>query len=87
MARKESILVVDDERSIAEVLELILGEQGYRVATAQTAEQAERLAAERPFNLAFFDLRLPDASGIELLTRLRAIRSRTYNRVDAGSTR
>jgi two-component system response regulator HydG len=71
MASKESILVVDDERSITEALELILGDHGYHVETAQTVAEAERLVAARPFQLIFTDLRLPDASGIELLTRVK----------------
>jgi DNA-binding NtrC family response regulator len=71
MPSKESILVVDDERSITEALELILGEQGYEVKTAQTAAEAEKLINARPFDLVFTDLRLPDASGIELLTRVK----------------
>jgi DNA-binding NtrC family response regulator len=71
MPSKESILIVDDERSITDALELILGDQGYHVETAQTAAEAERLVAARPFQLIFTDLRLPDSSGIELLTRVK----------------
>jgi DNA-binding NtrC family response regulator len=72
MPSKESILVVDDERSITDALELILGEQGYGIKTAQSVAEAKELIAARPFNLIFTDLRLPDASGIELLTHVKS---------------
>jgi DNA-binding NtrC family response regulator len=72
MPSKESILVVDDERSITDALELILGDQGYEVKTAQNSAEAERLIADRSFDLVFTDLRLPDASGIELLTSVKS---------------
>jgi DNA-binding NtrC family response regulator len=67
------ILVVDDEVSIASALELILGEEGYEVKTAGSVAAAlARLQDGRPFDLVFTDLRLPDATGIELLDRIRA---------------
>jgi DNA-binding NtrC family response regulator len=72
MPSKESILIVDDERSITEALELILGEQGYHIETAQTAAETERLVAAHTFQLVFIDLRLPDSSGIDLLTRVKS---------------
>jgi DNA-binding NtrC family response regulator len=71
MPSKESILVVDDERSITEALELILGDQGYEVRTAQTAAEARQLIDARSFDLIFTDLRLPDASGIDVLTHVK----------------
>jgi DNA-binding NtrC family response regulator len=73
MPSKEAILVVDDERSITEALEMIFGEHGYHVETAQTAARAEQLAAARPFQLVFIDLRLPDSSGIDLLARVKDV--------------
>jgi DNA-binding NtrC family response regulator len=67
------ILVVDDERSITEALELVLGDEGYEVKTAgSVAEALARLKDGRPFDLVFTDLRLPDATGIELLDRVKA---------------
>ena len=71
MPARESILIVDDERSITDALELILGDQGYEVKTAQSVAAAKELIAARAFALIFTDLRLPDASGIELLTHVK----------------
>ncbi len=66
------ILVVDDEASITSALELILGEQGYEVKTAKSVGEAKALLAGRPFELVFTDLRLPDSTGIELLTHVKS---------------
>jgi DNA-binding NtrC family response regulator len=67
------VLVVDDEKSITSALELVLGDEGYEVTTAgSVAEAVARLKGGRPFDLVFTDLRLPDATGIELLDRIKA---------------
>jgi DNA-binding NtrC family response regulator len=67
------VLVVDDEKSITSALELVLGDEGYEVTTAgSVAEAITRLQGGRPFDLVFTDLRLPDATGIELLDRIKA---------------
>ena len=71
MRRSNRILVVDDETSVTGAMELILGERGYDVRTAKTVAEADALLAEQPFDLVFTDLRLPDATGIELLTRIK----------------
>ena len=73
MARQQRILVVDDEGSITSALALVLGDGGYDVSTAGTvAEAGARLDAGAPFDLVFTDLRLPDATGIELLERIKS---------------
>jgi DNA-binding NtrC family response regulator len=73
MARRQRILVVDDEESITRALALILGDGGYDVSTAgRVAEAGALLDAGAPFDLVFTDLRLPDATGIELLGRIKA---------------
>lgn len=67
-----SILIVDDEPSILEVLRQYLAERGYDVATAGTAEEALRRIGERPFDVALIDLKLPDRTGLELIGPFRA---------------
>src|ERR1044072_7261189 len=67
------ILVVEDERSITNALELVLGDEGYDEKTAgSVAEAVGLMGAGRPFDLVFTDLRLPDSTGIELLDRIKA---------------
>lgn len=61
------ILVVDDEADIRSLLEEILSEEGYEVASAATAAQArEKRVAEAP-DLVLLDIWMPDADGISLL--------------------
>jgi len=62
-----SVLIVDDEASILEILEQFLTERGYRVVTAQTAEAALGEAERERFDVALIDLKLPDRTGLDLL--------------------
>jgi DNA-binding NtrC family response regulator len=71
MARK-SILVVDDEKSQREILEMILSGEGYDVTTAASGEAALKFAKERRFDLALTDLKMTGMDGIELLQHLLA---------------
>ncbi|HKP73349.1 MAG TPA: sigma-54 dependent transcriptional regulator [Pyrinomonadaceae bacterium] len=71
MARK-SILVVDDERSQREILEMILSGEGYDVMTAASGEAALKIAKDRRFDLVLTDLKMTGMDGIELLQRLLA---------------
>ena len=71
MARK-SILVVDDEKSQREILEMILSGEGYDVTTASSGEAALKFAKERRFDLALTDLKMTGMDGIELLQQLLA---------------
>ena len=71
MARK-SILVVDDEKSQREILEMILSGEGYDVTTAASGEAALKFAKDRRFDLALTDLKMTGMDGIELLSQLLA---------------
>lgn len=65
-----SILVVDDEPAIRKSLSLCLELEGHRVRSASGAEEARLAARREPFELAFVDLRLGTASGLDLLPQL-----------------
>jgi DNA-binding response OmpR family regulator len=68
----ETILVVDDEPTIVEVVELYLRREGFAVVTAADGNAAlAALERQRP-DLLILDLMLPGVSGLELTTRLRA---------------
>ena len=65
------ILVVDDEKSIREFLTILLEQEGYEVATADTVEMGiERILGES-FDLVMCDLKLPDGSGLQVLQEAR----------------
>ncbi len=71
MARK-SILVVDDEKSQREILDMILSGEGYDVTTAASGEAALKFTRDRRFDLALTDLKMTGMDGIELLQHLLA---------------
>src|SRR5688572_31489059 len=66
------ILVIDDEPSVTDALDLILTELGHHVDIAKTGSEARELLKGSPYDLVFTDLRLPDDTGIELLTRIKS---------------
>ncbi len=70
---KCSILCVDDHDDTSEMLKLLLAQEDYEVATANTMEAALKLAAPKDFDLYVLDKRLPDGSGLELCRRLLII--------------
>jgi two-component system response regulator PilR (NtrC family) len=71
-ARERTVLVVDDEPDIRELLELTLAKMGLGVAAVGTlAEARERLGAQR-FDLCLTDMRLPDGEGLELVRHIAA---------------
>jgi two-component system response regulator PilR (NtrC family) len=61
------ILVVDDERSICELLEITFRKEGHRVELAMNGEGARRRMESQIFDIVISDIRLPDTTGVELL--------------------
>ena len=61
------ILVVDDERSICELLEITFRKEGHRVEVATNGEAARRSLESKIFDIIISDIRMPDTSGVELL--------------------
>ena len=71
---EKSILVVDDDETVLLVFKEILLSKGYRVDTAETGTEAIEKSKTRYYNLALLDIRLPDMSGTELLTKMHEAR-------------
>ncbi len=69
----EKILVVDDERSMRELLELVLKREGYAVHTAENGSRALDLVRQNLYDLIISDVKMPDINGIELLERVREV--------------
>jgi DNA-binding response OmpR family regulator len=67
----QTVLVVEDESSIASFVALYLKNAGYRIQAVGTGREAlERVASEKP-NLIVLDLMLPDVDGLEVCRRIR----------------
>ncbi|HUV78291.1 MAG TPA: sigma-54 dependent transcriptional regulator [Desulfobacterales bacterium] len=61
------ILVVDDELSMRELLEVLLGKEGYRVSCAENGSKAVSMIKKTEFDLLLCDIRLGDMTGIDVL--------------------
>ncbi|MFN7917626.1 MAG: sigma-54 dependent transcriptional regulator [Vicinamibacterales bacterium] len=71
--RKGTILVVDDEEIMREILETLLSREGYDVKLASSGEEGLELARALPFDAALVDIMMPGINGIETLEELRRI--------------
>jgi DNA-binding response OmpR family regulator len=66
-----TVLVVDDEPNIADLIELYLSREGFRVVKATTGEDGVRAVSEHRPRLVVLDVGLPDIDGLEVCRRLR----------------
>jgi two-component system response regulator PilR (NtrC family) len=73
----QSILVVDDERSMREFLDIMLSKEGYQVFFAESGEEACELLEKEEFDLLITDIRMKDVDGIGVLKKAKEIRPET----------
>ena len=65
-----TVLIVEDERTLARAVKLFLTESGYEAEVAGDAEKALELLERLRPDVVFTDVRLPGMSGIELLQKI-----------------
>ena len=70
---KGKILVVDDERSMREILEIFLKNEGYSVTAASNGESALEVMKHDHFDLIITDMKMPKVGGLELLKNVKEI--------------
>lgn len=66
-----NILIVDDEKSICQILAYVLKERGYHTLTAQEGGEAFKILAANKVDLIVQDLKLPDIHGLEMLKQIK----------------
>ncbi|MDR1658247.1 MAG: sigma 54-interacting transcriptional regulator [Deltaproteobacteria bacterium] len=71
------ILVIDDDLSMREVMELILKKAGHTIELADGGSIGLEMALTNDYNLVISDIRMPDLSGLEVLKRLRLANCQT----------
>src|SRR5437016_1611456 len=71
MTKRARILIVDDERSIRELLEIFLKKEGFTVNSAMSAEDGLVQVKGSEFDLIISDIKMADMSGIDFLRQLR----------------
>lgn len=69
---KLSILIIEDEEPIAELIRFNLAREGYLVTVAPSGEEALTKISSNPFNLVLLDLMLPDIDGLEVCRRIKS---------------
>lgn len=69
---QETILVVEDEYEISELMRFHLEKMGYRVHVAGTGGEALELLSSETFDLAVLDVMLPELSGVDLCKHIRS---------------
>jgi DNA-binding NtrC family response regulator len=73
MRRHSSVLVIDDEEVMREILESLLTADGHRVTTAASGEEGLALARSSSFDAAVVDVMLPGMDGIETMQELKKL--------------
>jgi len=72
-----SLLIVDDDKELCQVIADIFREKGYVVEVAHDGKEAEDKLQERSYRVALIDIKLPDMEGTELLRRLKEMHPET----------
>jgi len=70
---RESVLVVDDEEVMRDVLQTLLGQAGYQVTLAENGAEGLALARRTGFDAAIVDVMLPEMGGLEVLEEVKKI--------------
>ena len=68
-----TVLVVDDEASIREMLSIVLRREGHRVLLADAGKAAVDLLRREPVDILVSDIRMPDMNGVDLLREAKRI--------------
>lgn len=69
---RQRILVIEDDKDIAHLVELHLKDEGYEVSRAYDGKAGLELALSKPYDLIILDLILPGVGGVEICRRVRA---------------
>jgi two-component system chemotaxis response regulator CheY len=69
------IMIVDDITTIRQIVTTVLGSVGYKVFEADSGEKAITIAQTRRVHLVLVDIHMPGMSGLDLITKLREIKT------------
>lgn len=73
MDAKAAILIIEDEKSMREVLRILLEEEGFEVSSAEDGLRGIELLQERSFDLVITDFKMPRADGFEVLRKAKEL--------------
>tara|TARA_B100000609_G_scaffold128484_1_gene102352 strand:+ start:14 stop:616 length:603 start_codon:yes stop_codon:yes gene_type:complete len=81
---KDNILIVDDEKSILDVLISGLSDDGFKCFAAFNANEALDIVKREKIDFSILDIRLPDMSGIDLCSEIKSLNPRIINIIMTG---
>jgi len=71
MIKKNTILIIDDEPIVGDALMTVLSDCGYEVTVARTGREGIERASKQRFDFTITDFRLPDMTGLEVLSSIK----------------
>jgi DNA-binding NtrC family response regulator len=79
-----SILIVDDDVGVRNMLSSVLYDEGYLIEGMENGKEAIKACEESPFDVALIDIELPDMKGTELLDRLKKLQPKMIRIIITG---
>jgi len=79
-----SILIVDDDIGVRNMLSSVLNDKGYLVEAVENGKKAIKACEESSFDVALIDIELPDIKGTELLNRLKKLQPKMIRIIITG---
>jgi DNA-binding NtrC family response regulator len=67
--QQKTILIIDDEPEIRNLMEEILSEEGYKTLSAESAQKAEHIISTHQVDLVYLDIWMPGTDGVDLLKK------------------
>ncbi len=74
---ENTILIVDDEVEICQLLSKMLEKEGYKVSSAHTIKDGKEIIKDKSFDFVFLDLNLPDGIGTKLVSTIKKQEKKT----------
>ena len=72
MKKKATILIIDDDSGIGEMLQMLLEMEGHDVSVSENANEAEKLIKEKNVDLVILDMLISGVNGTEVCAKIRA---------------
>ena len=79
-----TVLIVDDDPEMRELLTSILGDAGYFIETASSGKEAVKVCKDSPIDVALIDVELPDTKGTNLLSTIKALQPKMVKIIITG---
>jgi DNA-binding NtrC family response regulator len=79
-----SILVVDDDNGVRDMLSSVLNDEGYVVEAVENGKEAVKACEKSVFEVALIDIELPDMKGTELLSKLKKMQPKMVKIIITG---